>query len=42
MTTDKVIPLHNPHSEIDQQWLALERQQKLIREQLKKILERKK
>ena len=42
MTTDKVISLHNPHSEIDQQWLALERQQKLIREQLEKILERKK
>ena len=42
MTTDKVIPLHNPRSEIDQQWLALERQQKLIREQLEKILERKK
>jgi len=42
VTTDKVIPLHNPHSEIDQQWLALERQQKLIREQLEKILERKK
>ncbi len=42
MTTDKVIPLHNPHSEIDQQWLALERQQKLTREQLEKILEQKK
>tara|TARA_R110001583_G_scaffold40673_2_gene129643 strand:+ start:496 stop:624 length:129 start_codon:yes stop_codon:yes gene_type:complete len=41
LTTEKVIPLHNPHSEIDQQWLALERQQKLIREQLEKILEQK-
>jgi hypothetical protein len=42
MTAEKVIPLHPPHSEIDQQWLALERQQQQIREQLEKILEQKK
>jgi len=42
VTTDKVIPLHPPQSETDKQWAALEAQQKQIREQLEKILERKK
>tara|TARA_R110000851_G_scaffold106757_2_gene226275 strand:+ start:144 stop:272 length:129 start_codon:yes stop_codon:yes gene_type:complete len=42
VTTDKVIPLHPPQSELDQQWAALERQQQQIREQLEKILEQKK
>jgi len=42
VTTDKVIPLHPPQSETDKQWAALERQQQQIREQLEKILERKK
>jgi len=42
LTTDKVIPLHPPQSELDQQWAALEAQQKQIREQLEKILEQKK
>jgi hypothetical protein len=42
MTTDKVIPLYPPQSELDQQWAALERQQQQIREQLEKILEQKK
>ena len=41
MTTDKVIPLHPPKSEIDQQWQILEAQQKQIKEQLLKILETK-
>jgi len=41
MTTDKVIPLHPPKSEIDQQWQKLEAQQKQIKEQLLKILETK-
>jgi len=41
MTTDKVIPLHPPQSELDQQWAVLELPQKQIREQLEKILEQK-
>ena len=39
MTTDKVIPLHPPKSDIDEQWQILEAQQKRIKEQLLKILE---
>jgi len=42
VTTDKVIPLHPQQSETDKQWQLLEAQQRQIREQLEKILERKK
>lgn len=41
MTTDKVVPLHPPKSDIDEQWQQLEAQQKQIKEQLLKILETK-
>lgn len=41
MTTDKVVPLHPPKSDIDEQWQVLEEQQKQIKEQLLKILETK-
>lgn len=41
MTSDKVIPLHPPKSEIDEQWQILKAQQKQIKVQLLKILETK-
>ena len=41
MTSEKVIPLHPPKSDIDKQWQILEAQQKQIKEQLLKILETK-